>query len=185
MSLSVAGRPAPNLSGMEGDTGHGTSAKGLRAPANRVSPRARLLWTATALVQAVVPIVVLVLLVTVWDLFDMPTWGWIAVGALALAYVACMPAIRFTVHRWEATAVAVYTQSGWIGRERRVAPLARVQTVDFEQGPISRFLGLATVTVTTASAAGPVRVEGLGRAVALALVDDLTERAAADTGDAT
>ena len=103
----------------------------------------------------------------------------------ALAYVVVMPGIRYQVHRWETTEQAVFTQSGWITRERRVAPLARVQTVDFEQGIVSRLLGLATVTVTTASAAGPVRIEGLDRIVAGRLVADLSASAAAETGDAT
>ena len=157
----------------------------LRTPANRVSPRARLGWALIAIAQALVPVVVLVLLVTVWNVFSMPLWGWVAIGVAALAYVVVMPGIRYRVHRWETTEQAVFTQSGWITRERRVAPLARVQTVDFEQGIVSRLLGLATVTVTTASAAGPVRIEGLDRIVAGRLVADLSASAAAETGDAT
>ena len=67
-----------------------------------------------------------------------------------------MPRVRYRIHRWESTDTAVYTQTGWLSRERRIAPMSRVQTVDFEQGPIDRLLGLASVTVTTASAAGPL-----------------------------
>jgi uncharacterized protein len=89
------------------------------------------------------------------------------------------------VHRWETTASAVYTQSGWISRERRIAPLSRVQTIDFEQGPLSRILRLASVRVTTASAAGPVRIKGLDQDVAERIVAELTARTAATTGDAT
>lgn len=157
----------------------------LRVPANRVSPRARLGWAAVGAGQALVVVVVLVLLVAVWDVFDMPVWGWLAIAALALAYVLTMPTVRYAVHRWEVTGHAVFTQSGWLTRERRVAPLARVQTVDFEQGVLARALKLATVTVTTASAAGPVRIEGLDRYDAENLVDDLTARAGVDGGDAT
>ena len=142
-------------------------------------------WTAMGLGQALVPVIVLALLVTVWDVFEMPRWGWLAVAVVALAYVLTMPAVRYSVHRWEVTGQAVFTQSGWLTRERRVAPLARVQTVDFEQGVVARALKLATVTVTTASAAGPVRIEGLDRYDAENLVDDLTARANADGGDAT
>ena len=54
-----------------------------------------------------------------------------------------MPRVRYRIHRWESTDTAVYTQTGWLSRERRIAPMSRVQTVDFEQGWIDRLLGLA------------------------------------------
>ncbi len=96
-----------------------------------------------------------------------------------------MPVYRYRVHRWESTDTAVYTQRGWLSQERRIAPMSRVQTVDLEQGLVSRLLRLATVTVTTASAAGPVRIEGLDREVAERLVEELTRRTEAEPGDAT
>ena len=160
------------------------SAPVLRDPANLVSPRARLVWRTGAAIRALVPFgVALVLQLSgVWDL---PLWVWILYAVIALADVILMPIYRYRVHRWETTSTAVYTQTGWIARERRIAPMSRVQTVDLEQGVVGRVLGLATVTVTTASAAGPLKIEGLDRDVAERLVDDLTRRAEAEAGDAT
>ena len=89
------------------------------------------------------------------------------------------------MHRWEVSDTAVYTQTGWWARERRIAPMSRIQTVDYAEGAISRMFGLATVTVTTASAAGALRIEGLDRELAQRLVDDLTLKADAVEGDAT
>jgi membrane protein YdbS with pleckstrin-like domain len=63
--------------------------------------------------------------------------------------------------------------------------MSRVQTVDFDQSALGRLLGLATVTVTTASAAGPLQLAALQVDVALRLVDELTRRAEAEQGDAT
>jgi membrane protein YdbS with pleckstrin-like domain len=60
-----------------------------------------------------------------------------------------------------------------------------VQTVDLERGPVAQLLGLASVTITTASAAGPVTIHGLDLPVAHGLVDALTAAAVAETGDAT
>jgi membrane protein YdbS with pleckstrin-like domain len=114
-----------------------------------------------------------------------PLWGWLLYAVLAVGYVAGMPVFRYRVHRWERTETAVYTQSGWLGRERRIAPMSRVQTVDLHQSPLARLLGLASVTVTTASAAGPLSIDGLELAVATRLVDDLTALAQAEPGDAT
>ena len=156
----------------------------LRDPANLVSPRARIVWRTGAAIQALVPLVV-ALVLQLTDVIDLPLWVWIAYAVLALADVIAMPIYRYRVHRWETTATAVYTQTGWLARERRIAPMSRVQTVDLEQSVISRILGLATVTVTTASAAGPLRIEGLDHDVAERLVDELTRRAEDEAGDAT
>jgi uncharacterized protein len=157
----------------------------LREPAGRVSPRAPIAWAAGALVRGLVLGAALVVLSVVAELFTMPTWGWVAYAAAVLAYAVGMPVYRYRVHRWESTATAVYTQHGWLSRERRIAPMSRVQTVDLDQGVVSRLLRLATVTVTTASAAGPLRIEGLDREVAERLVEELTRRTEAEPGDAT
>ena len=81
----------------------------------------------------------------------------------SLAYAAVHAAVALPVHRWEVTDTAVYTQTGWWRRERRIAPMSRIQTVDYVEGAISRLFGLATVTVTTASAAGALEIAGLDR----------------------
>jgi membrane protein YdbS with pleckstrin-like domain len=106
-------------------------------------------------------------------------------AVLAAAHLLVMPQWRYRVHLWEATDEAVYTQSGWINQERRIAPVSRIQTVDTERGPFEQVFGLANVTVTTASAAGPLTINGLDRGVAQRLVDDLTANTQATRGDAT
>ena len=63
--------------------------------------------------------------------------------------------------------------------------MSRIQTVDHVEGALARLFGLASVTVTTASAAGALEIAGLDRARARALVDELTLRADAVEGDAT
>ncbi|WP_372500371.1 PH domain-containing protein [Sphaerisporangium perillae] len=112
-------------------------------------------------------------------------WALAVTVVLAVSHVTVMPWWRYRVHRWETTADAVYTQSGWLRQEWRIAPISRIQTVDSERGPLEQLFGLANVTVTTASAAGPLRVHGLDRSTAQRLVDELTESTQATTGDAT
>jgi hypothetical protein len=143
------------------------------------------MWTVEAVVQVVVLSIVPIVLVGPVDLFDVPWWAWALYAAAGLAYVAVVPGWRYLVHRWEVTETAVYTQTGWWTRERRIAPMSRIQTVDHVEGAISRLFGLATVTVTTASAAGALAIAGLDRDVARRLVDDLTVKADAVAGDAT
>jgi membrane protein YdbS with pleckstrin-like domain len=108
-----------------------------------------------------------------------------ATVALAAIHLIVMPQWRYRVHRWESTPEAVYAQSGWFTIERRIAPVSRIQTVDSHIGPFERLFRLANVTVTTASAAGPVRIHGLDRTTARTLVDDLIRTTQATPGDAT
>lgn len=157
----------------------------LREPAGRVSPRAPLIWAVGAVVRCILLAAGLFVASVVAELFTVPGWVWPAYAAVALVYVVVMPVYRYRVHRWESTSTAVYTQSGWLARERRIAPMSRVQTVDLQQTAISRVFGLANVTVTTASAAGPLRIEALDVDVAERLVDELTRRTEAEAGDAT
>ena len=143
------------------------------------------MWQIGALVEGLVMVVVLVAAIMVWDAVDLHWWIIVAAALAVTAYVVVVPQWRYLVHRWEVTQTAVYTQTGWWARERRIAPMSRIQTVDYAEGPVARVFGLATVTVTTASAAGALQIDGLDRTVARRLVDELTLKADATEGDAT
>jgi membrane protein YdbS with pleckstrin-like domain len=158
---------------------------GLREPSQRVSPRARLLWLLGAALQSLVLLGLLALAGPVLGWIDLHWWELTLAVAVLTAYVAVVPQWRYLVHRWEVTETAVYTQTGWWSRERRIAPMSRIQTVDYAEGALSRLFGLASVTVTTASAAGALQIFGLDQQRARELVDELTVRADADPGDAT
>ena len=156
----------------------------LREPANLVSSRAPYIWAVGAAVRSLVLGAAVTGALIAWG--DGVDWILLALyGVLAVAYCILMPVYRFKVHRWESTETAVYTQAGWLSRERRIAPMSRVQTVDLQQTAVSRLFGLANVTVTTASAAGPLRIEALDAPVAERLVDELTRRSEDEAGDAT
>jgi uncharacterized protein len=156
----------------------------LRPPAHRVHPRAVTWWRLRAvggLLVLVVPAVALLVLIgTAWVTALLAVV--IAVGA---AYVAAVPPWLYRISRWEVTDRAVYTLHGWLVREWRIAPISRVQTVDTQRGPLQQLLGLADVTVTTASARGAVRIRGLAADDAAELARVLTETTHATPGDAT
>ncbi len=159
----------------------------LRPPTHHVSRRAITYWTLRAVgVVVVVGLVEWVLFF--WDGSAIPYGRWIVVGVsagLAAAYIVAMPRWRYAVHRWETTDTAAYTQSGWFNQERRIAPISRIQTIDSHRGPLEQLLKLANVTVTTASAAGPLKIHGLDRETAERLVEELTSRTESIEGDAT
>ncbi|MHA6793124.1 PH domain-containing protein [Pseudonocardia bannensis] len=159
----------------------------LRPPAHQVHPRAVRWWQlrdvlGTVLLTAPQLAVLLVLGA------DAPGWLPVTAGVtavLGLAYALVVPRILYRIHRWEVTGEAVYTLSGWLVREWRIAPISRVQTVDTEHGPLQQLLKLASVTVTTASARGPVTIRGLDADDAAELARVLTETTQAVPGDAT
>jgi uncharacterized protein len=155
-------------------------------PAHPPSRKAPLLWA----LAGALPWSVAVIAQLAWWLAD-PRLGWLHLCAAAVTVVGvavCVvvaPLWRYRVHRWDLDGTAVYTRSGWLVQERRVAPLSRVQTVDTVRGPLERLIGLATVTVTTASSAGAVRIVALDTEVADQLVARLTDIAALGREEAT
>ncbi len=106
-------------------------------------------------------------------------------GILYLVNILVMPTCRYLIHRWEATDDAVYALQGWVTRKWQIVPISRIQSIDTEIGPIQQVLGLASITVTTASSEGKIVIEGLDATVAAEAVDRLREVAAASRGDAT
>ena len=158
----------------------------LRPPAHQVSRRAIPYWTISALVgDAVLLLALLAARVFVPNVPGWTTWVLVALVVLSVGHAVVMPRIRYDVHRWEVTPVAVHTRSGWIGRQTRIAPISRVQTVDSRQGALMRLFGLSSLTVTTASAAGPISIDCLDADTARDLVARLTAITATSQGDAT
>ncbi|ASO18940.1 Bacterial membrane flanked domain protein [Actinoalloteichus hoggarensis] len=158
----------------------------LRPPEHRVSGKAIVWWTLRCAFGWVIVIAPLLAGRWLWPDPPIPLGTAAAIaGGIAVLHVAVMPTWRYRVHRWELSEHAVYTQSGWLNQEWRVAPASRIQTVDTERGPLQQLLGLSTVTVTTASAAGPLQITGLDRDTGIRIVEELTATTEANPGDAT
>jgi membrane protein YdbS with pleckstrin-like domain len=156
-------------------------------PVHPPSKKAPLVWA----IGAAIPWLLLTMGQVGWLVLDgNPSW-WLhgiaaAVTALgAVVFVGVAPLWRYRVHRWDIGPQAVYTRSGWLVQERRIAPISRVQTVDTQRGPLDRLFGLANVTVTTASSAGAVRIVALDSDVADRIAARLTDIAAIGEQDAT
>lgn len=186
LTLAAASAVGDSESVTETTTGSLAEPSGmrLRTPQNMVSRKAIGYWTVRVvigwLVLLAAQIVALVAFQAPWLYATLAVT--VVLGAL---HTIVMPQWRFRVHRWQATAEAVYTKAGWINQEFRVAPVSRIQTVDTERGPLEQIFKLSKVTITTASSAGPVSIEGLDADVAARLVDELTATTQATHGDAT
>jgi uncharacterized protein len=167
-------------------SGIGTIVTDLVDPANPPSRKAPLVWA----IGAAIPWLVLVIGQVVWFALDGRTLWLHALAAAGsvvgiVVFVVVVPLWRYRVHRWDIGPQAVYTRTGWLVQERRIAPISRVQTVDTERGPLDQLFGLSNVTVTTASSAGAVRIAALDSDVADRVVAQLTDIAAIGAEDAT
>ena len=155
-------------------------------PAHPPSRKAPLVWA----IGAAIPWFLLAVGQLVWFAIDRRLL-WLhslaaAVTVLGIVMsVAVVPLLRYRVHRWDIDTKAVYTRTGWLVQECRIAPISRVQTVDTERGPLDQLFGLANVTVTTASSAGAVRIVALDSDVADRVVAQLTDITAIGAEDAT
>ncbi|NIJ12858.1 hypothetical protein FHU38_003202 [Saccharomonospora amisosensis] len=163
-----------------------TASLRLRPPRNQVDRRALRWWRTNLLLWVGIPVVALVSLAAV--ISTAAAWLLVAAGAVAvvgLPVAVLLPLWWYRVHRWEITDDAVYTRTGFFWQEWRVAPMSRIQTVDTQRGPLEQLFGLATVTVTTASAKGAVTIPGLDHRLAAQVAEQLTSTTQATPGDAT
>ncbi|MDF6021786.1 PH domain-containing protein [Streptomyces sp. JH34] len=158
----------------------------LRPPRNTLDRRAVGWWRTQWLLAAAVPVVSLAVLGALIEAAR--PWLLLPAAVLAAAGTAAavlLPVWWFRTHRWEITEDAVYVRTGFFRQEWRIAPMSRIQTVDTVRGPLEQLFGLSTVTVTTASAKGAVRIEGLDHEVAADLARQLTRITRDTPGDAT
>ncbi|MFD4631938.1 PH domain-containing protein [Streptomyces sp. NPDC058284] len=158
----------------------------LRPPRHPLDRRAVAWWRTQLLLTAAAPVALFGLL----GVLITPARFWLLLPAAVIAagglpVGALLPLWWYKVHRWEVTDDAVYVRTGFFWTEGRIAPMSRLQTVDTMRGPVQRVFGLSTVTVTTASAKGALKVKGLDHATAAELAERLALVTQATPGDAT
>lgn len=92
--------------------------------------------------------------------------------------VGPLPGLRWRRWSWTLTGTGIELTSGVLVHRRVTLPFFRIQQIDVSEGPLERLLGLATLTVTTASAGGSVSLPGLAADDAPGLRGVLIDRAA-------
>jgi membrane protein YdbS with pleckstrin-like domain len=159
----------------------------IREPSGRPSPKAVRFWAWNAVVGWIVFLLLQLGWMLIADAWTAPLHlvGLGATVVVAIVHVSIMPRWRYRVHRWQITDDGVFVRSGWMTQETRVAPIARLQTVDSRRGFLHRLYGLTTVTVTTASSAGALTIHALDDEVAREVVAILAAVAQQSPGDAT
>jgi membrane protein YdbS with pleckstrin-like domain len=143
-----------------------------------LAPSARWLFHAQALVQVVVLWLPLVVMGTTAGAVALSVVGSVVVGSLVLLSVFLLsvwwPSLAFERWGYAIQEDQLLIAHGVLFRSMVAIPLGRVQHVDVRQGPIEQWLGLARLSVHTASGLGSDGViPGLEMQVAMGLRDRL------------
>jgi putative membrane protein len=120
----------------------------LHGTPTRLDPAAVWIWLGRSLVSLVVFMVVAGMVPLL--------------GVAALGIVVSSQLLRYLRFRWRVEGNAVVIDQGFIIRSRRVIPRDRIQSVDMEQGPIHRLLGVMELRIESVGGQ-----ETQGRLVAL------------------
>jgi len=92
-----------------------------------------------------------------------------AAPVMFLVFVWWLPKARWLRWRWRLGPEALHLSFGVLIRRSEHVPYFRIQHIELINGPIERWLGLTTLTVTTASASGAAVLPGVAQADAPAL----------------
>ena len=147
-------------------------------PAERLDPRAKTLWRITGALGAL-PLLAVGASVS-WSLLrvvGVPSLLGIlpllAALALSVALAGVVSDLRWRRWRYEIREDEVDLQRGILWVSRTLVPLARIQHVDTQSGPLQRRFGLATVIFYTA--AGANQIPELSAPVAAEVRDRIAE----------
>ncbi|NLX47599.1 MAG: PH domain-containing protein [Euryarchaeota archaeon] len=125
-------------------------------PKESIDPRALKVWMiGGAIGSAVLLGIAIGLYAFVTAVYGAPAWvGW-AIIALALAYapwgIFLGPWLRMRFWRYEVRENEIEIQHGIFVIKRHLIPMVRVQYVDTEHGPLMRYFGLTTLSISTAA----------------------------------
>ncbi|MGI8614761.1 MAG: PH domain-containing protein [Nocardioidaceae bacterium] len=101
--------------------------------------------------------------------------GMVVIGVAALLWWVMVPRI-VSAWRYAEREQDLLVSRGRLQRRLSVVPYGRMQVIEVSANPVSRRLGIATVTLVTASAATDARIPGLPTDVAQRLRDRLAAK---------
>jgi len=134
---------------------------------HQLPPRIKRIWGYSALGSLIALLVITGLLFLAYRYWHWTVWLAVFGGILTViepTIEAALIPYRYRFTRYQITTTAVEMQSGWFFKKRVAIPIARVQNVTLNAGPLLQWQHLTQVTVATA--ATNHTIEGLELAVA-------------------
>lgn len=150
-----------------------------KRPSQRIDMNAVKYWRSTNIIYSFFS-----LTIPVVYYYAAPVWNyppWIAavllflLGAVAIFNIFFKPQIVWRTWHYDVTEQEIDLFYGLFVKKRTLIPMVRVQHVDTEQGPLLRYFGLSTVSISTA--AGTHKIPALSDKVAASLRDAISELA--------
>ncbi|MEK7832735.1 MAG: PH domain-containing protein [Acidobacteriota bacterium] len=144
-----------------------------------LDPRTVKLWRLTYLIFfGIVILAMLVVAVSIgWQIPSKRIWlavGWLAATAIFLWFSFWFPARYYRSWAWRIDAKVLELRHGRLIEHTRLVPLARLQHVDLERGPLERMFGLSSLVIHTAGTqAAATTIPGLEAGEAERLRDHL------------
>lgn len=141
-------------------------------PKEKIDPQAATAWRVAGVLYVLFFLSLMVVFSIISYYFG-PSPRWIAytIGGLGMVTgifsVGIIPAIRMRYWCYEIREHEVDIQYGIIVIRRSLVPIARIQHVDTEQGPILRRFNLATLSISTAGTTHKIPALRLPRALEL------------------
>lgn len=165
----------------------GAGAVAMAPPAWR---RAHPAFMLTALVRNVRGFIIPIGIVVLGRGMEGGVASWLSFGitALVMAGAGLAGALSWWFYRYALTAEHLLVRSGVVSRQERTVPYQRIQTVDLEEAPMERLLGVTRMRVETAatgSGEGEVVIQAVARDDAHALRERLLRARREARGDIT
>jgi len=154
----------------------------LTIPVQDLHPRIQYIWSARALVIALILGAISYVINIV--LIDGPELLPVGVSVVVFILGVAHAFLNYSIWRYEVREDALYLERGVIVRVRTTVPFVRIQHVDTSRGPIERLLGLSSSVVYTAGSRGAdVTIPGLDAEQAEELQHRLKKLAIAAEGE--
>lgn len=147
----------------------------------------KIVWRLRAMIDGLIWVILVVGLAvvkTLW-LIHMPWWPMIVVLGLGILHVGShliLIPYRYAFWRYQISSNDVVLKSGFIFRKTEAIPIARIQNVTLEQGPLLRGQHLQSVKVQTAATTH--EIAGVEESVADALREQIMQLAKEARDDA-
>jgi putative membrane protein len=112
---------------------------------------------------------------------------WLGIAAAFAGLTVVNAVATWWFSSYQVTETTLRLRTGWLNRQERSVAFERIQTIDLQEPPLARALGVAQLRVETAASGGgaaDIVVEAIARDEAVALRNELLAERARHTGRA-
>ncbi|MFS0857511.1 PH domain-containing protein [Paenibacillus taichungensis] len=151
-------------------------------PEQRLSPHAITIWRINGIISSGVGFLVIAVLLVLDSIYGWKTWiGWLLWGITAISVLYAVweiwiqPSLLYKHWYYDVNEEFLQLKHGALTKEHQIIPMAKVQSVTTNQGPLLRKYGLYSVSVGTMGSSH--NIPALPEEVALSLRNQIASYA--------